>query len=681
MDLPDRGIEENFLNIVLKKVRDSREYIVRAVERVSSGTLERLKELRENPEMGFDFQMLLEQLHEKNQAFNYKDKYKRLEELGYLEKEPYFARIDFVDPVDASKDTIYIGKFGFTEDRPVVTDWRAKIASVYYKYRYPQKNVEYETPEGKVVKDLALKRTFEIADGKLVKYYNNDIQLDETEIIVEKIKGRTGGVLEDIIETIQKDQLEIIEADPRQICIVQGCVGSGKSTVAIHKLSHIFFNYPNYIRPERSVLVAKNQILVGYLSTLFPKLGIFDINYKTLRDMVVNVVFREEFNVKVDLDLDQDTSKFNISVLEEVSHEIDKIHDYYESAVAEVFNNPESESFGGYKYSKLQTPYENVNEIIVDLNEELDNQTEVLKENPKTIKALFYKENIRSLRKAIRKLMDLKGSIKHETFKRMLQNYKISGDTTLSYYQTLLYIYFYSQLVGFSKVQTYEYCVVDEGQDFSLLEYAVLSKFVLRGRFGIFGDLNQSLEEDGINNWDNIKKVIVEAGSANTFKLTTNYRSTKQIIDLANSILSPYTKDYLPKSINRSGKEPEVLIFESNEELNSHLKKTLGEEAKNIDKSIGVICFNDDTVNELEAHLLKTVDEKEHLVRLDSRKTISYIPKGIYLMNAFDCKGLEFAKVYIVDLNINKIHNYRQARSAFVAVTRAMNELHIFGVK
>ena len=115
--------------------------------------------------------------------------------------------------------------------------------------------------------------------------------------------------------------------------------------------------------------------------------------------------------------------------------------------------------------------------------------------------------------------------------------------------------------------------------------------------------------------------------------------------------------------------------------MHSHLKKELDTEVRALDKSVGIICFDETTLNDLENYLAKSGLQKEHLIRLNSRKTISYIPKGIYLMNPFDCKGLEFAKVYIVDLNLNKIHNYREARSAFVSITRAMNELHIFGVK
>ena len=110
--------------------------------------------------------------------------------------------------------------------------------------------------------------------------------------------------------------MDIIEADPRQVCIVQGCVGSGKSTVAIHKLAHIFFNFPKLIHPERTILIVKNQILVGYLSTLFPKLGIFNINYGTIKDLLVNLYFREALSIEINLDKANDSFlEYNIESL------------------------------------------------------------------------------------------------------------------------------------------------------------------------------------------------------------------------------------------------------------------------------------------------------------------------------------------------------------------------------
>ena len=681
MDPDIKKQESIHLKSTLTKIVENKESMNRIMTQMGVSNLDRLKELRENPETGMDFSIFLEQLHEKNLAFNFKDKYKRLEEMDYLLKEPYFARIDLLNTTEDLKKSFYIGKFGFIENavlEPLVTDWRTKVASVYYRYRYPQKSVFYDTQEGKTVRDLTLKRTYEIDNGELVKYYNNDIQFDENEIIVDKLGKRTGGVLEDIVETIQESQLDIIESDPRQVCIVQGCVGSGKSTVAIHKLSHIFFNFANYIRPERSILLAKNQILVGYLSTLFPKLGIFDINYKTLRDLIVNAMYREDLGIKTNLNLNDDTSTVDLKFIEKAQASIKEVHSTIEKKLENLFEDDEHASFASFKYSDLNTPFENLTDIITDLEEELLMQKDKLQEDTRSVKAWIYKENIRILRKLLTKLSGLRHEIKEATLKKLSKDYGVNLNSELDYTSTLIYLYFYSELVGINKFQKYEYCVIDEGQDFSLIEYALISKFVLRGRLAIFGDLNQSIELDGLSNWESIKDVIKEAKTASLFSLETNYRSTKEIIELANSILEPYTKNYLPKSINRTGKAPNIQKFDDLNAMIGNFKTEHMKEIENFEKSIGIICFNNNDFNEIRSLLENNKETSKRLVVLESAKRIAYTPRGIYLMRAEDCKGLEFAKVFVTGMDIKKIKNYNDAKKAFVSVTRAMNELEIF---
>ncbi|MBW6441878.1 AAA family ATPase [Patescibacteria group bacterium] len=682
--------EKSHLENVLEKISHAKEVLNSSLDALGKQNIERLKELREEgaSSYGFgsnDFDFLLDQLHQKNLALNLKGKYQTLEEYEFLLKEPYFSRIDLHDPKTEKTEEYYIGKFSYTEDKPVVTDWRSKVASVYYRYRYPQKGVNYETPLGLEKRDLELKRTFEIQDGALIKYYNNDLQLDESSIISEKIGKRTGGVLEDIVQTIQESQLDIIEADPRQVCIVQGCVGSGKSTVAIHKLAHIFFNYPTIIRPERCLMITKSQILAGYLSTLFPKLGIFDVNYKTVRDMIYNILYREELGIKVDLGRDQDTGYYNLSRIKTLQNSIKRIHKNYERKILNIFKDPELKSFASFKYSYDETPYENIVGIIEDVGEEIISQKEHLKLHPDGVNSWLHKENLSNLRKILRQANKIKNELINVTLKKVSKDMGINTTKELSYVESLIYLYLYFELVGLRNFRKYEYCVIDEAQDFSLLEYLVLNKMVLRGRFALFGDLNQSLETDSVKNWEEIPQVIVDAKSAVRFKLDENYRSTKQIINFANDILKPYTKNYLPKSINRVGGEPEIKVLNNKSDVFEIFSQDISTEIKAVEKSIGIIVFeNSDLIVNDVKNILNDIEidgKKGNYVELVPSEKISYTPRGVYLMKSDDCKGLEFAKVYVIGLNTNKIKDFSFAKKAFVAVTRAMNELTVYGVK
>jgi len=673
--------EKSKLKDTLEKVICARDELENKLESVGRDNLDKLKDLRENPETsGLDFFMFLEQIHQDNLSFNLKDKFHRLEELSHLQKDPYFARIDLEEVSSEDTKNVYIGKFGYTEKTPVITDWRAKIASVYYRYRYPQKNVKYQTPDGEITSNLKLKRTFEVDGGSLVKYYNNDIQLDESEIIAEKIEQRTGGVLEDIVETIQESQLDIIEADPRNICVVQGCVGSGKSTVAIHKLSHIFFNYPTLINPRNSLLVAKSQVLIGYLSTLFPKLGIFDINYKTLKELVINIIFREELTQNVNLD-DDAMGTFTKDDVIKLENEVQNVHNELNKKIVKLFEKEEYESFKSYKYSDRMTPFENLTEIISDLEEELSMQQDEVKENPKSIRALIHKENIKVLKKIITSLKKYRLDLKNSYFRKALKNLGIKHGVKLNYKELLIFLYIYLELVGLQKYKKFEYCVVDEGQDFSLLEYLILKKLVLFGRLCVLGDLNQGYTKEGIVSWDDLKTSIIKDRKSDFYTLDTNYRSTKPIIDLANDILKPHTENYLPKSIDRAGPDPETVEFIGNQELLTELKTELEKDVKDLNKSVGIICFEEHFFNSVKSIVDKLDLASDRVIELQEDKRINYIPKGVYYTMFDNCKGLEFSKVYVLGLNPEDIKSENAAKKAFVAVTRAMNELRIYYVK
>ena len=140
--------ESLYLSGVVDLITSAKNSLEKAMESLGAFNIQKLKELRENPATNAtDFLQFLEILDQKNAAFNIKDKYKKLDELEYLSSEPYFSRIDLEDQQTKKTTAYYIGKFGYSETRTtLVIDWRAKIASVYYKYRYPQKNVQYETP-------------------------------------------------------------------------------------------------------------------------------------------------------------------------------------------------------------------------------------------------------------------------------------------------------------------------------------------------------------------------------------------------------------------------------------------------------------------------------------------------------------------------------------------------------
>ena len=349
------------------------------------------------------------------------------------------------------------------------------------------------------------------------------------------------------------------------------------------------------------------------------------------------------------------------------------LHEEAKNRLAQIFDKEEFKSFGGIVYDKKIPVLQNFQETIEEMEEEIENHTGYLEStyvNP--ARKELYKENLKTLKKIIALLRSEKAGIKNSLFNKLLGGLGISKGGKLTYAETLVYVYLHSKISGIKKLEKYEYCVVDEGQDLSAMEYLFLNELVLYGRMCVFGDLNQGFAENGVQDWGTVVEVVDGAKNASKFELDTNYRSTKQIIDFATDILAPYTKTYLPKSINRMGEQPRIIGSVS---LPAVLSKEVVIENGRPKKSVGIICFNRDLIELARVAIESIGISKDSLVLLDAKKRITYLPNGVYLTHFDDCKGLEFNKVIVLGFDLGQVKTFADAKKAFVAVTRAMNEL------
>lgn len=162
-------------------------------------------------------------------------------------QKPYFGRIDYQEEESNQKEILYIGKNGIFQDKTeiIIVDWRAPVSALYYENELGKGN--YNVPEmGSVSVDLQLKRTFDIQQGKLLGYFDQDVAATD-ELLINYLAQNKDAILGDIISTIQKEQNEIIRETPFTNIIVQGVAGSGKTTVAMHRISYILYNYEKKI--------------------------------------------------------------------------------------------------------------------------------------------------------------------------------------------------------------------------------------------------------------------------------------------------------------------------------------------------------------------------------------------------------------------------------------------------
>jgi DNA helicase-2/ATP-dependent DNA helicase PcrA len=208
------------------------------------------------------------------------------EHLIRIEKKPYFARIDFQLNDQKKTDTFYIGKtslFRKDTNEPIIVDWRSPVANVYYDGRLGE--VSYEAEGNTYNGYLSLKRQFQIEDGQLQDIRDIDVTTRD-ELLQESLSTNADNRLTDIVTTIQGEQNRIIRADLNRPLIVQGVAGSGKTTIALHRIAYFIYSYAEQFSSDQMMILAPNRLFLDYISEVLPELGVDQVNQTTFTDFV-----------------------------------------------------------------------------------------------------------------------------------------------------------------------------------------------------------------------------------------------------------------------------------------------------------------------------------------------------------------------------------------------------------
>ena len=220
----------------------------------------------------------------------------KLKNLNNAVSVPYFARVDFKEDKQNNIQKIYIGKTGIFNDdyEVVVTDWRAPISSIYYDGQLG--NVEYECPDGIIKGDLSKKRVYTIENSILKDYQDIDITTND-EFLQECLNENSEARLKNIISTIQSEQNKIIRAKMSNPLIVQGVAGSGKTTVALHRIAYLVYTYEKEFNPDEFLIIAPNKFFLDYISNVLPDLGVDYVRQQTFEEfMLENIDANFEIN-------------------------------------------------------------------------------------------------------------------------------------------------------------------------------------------------------------------------------------------------------------------------------------------------------------------------------------------------------------------------------------------------
>jgi DNA helicase-2/ATP-dependent DNA helicase PcrA len=614
---------------------------------------------------------------------------------------PYFGKIIFTPKESRSnKDmNIYIGKFAVTDKDshiPLVIDWRAPIANLYYQNSGPTSDVSFEAPAGVRNGDLKQKRQFEISRARIQNIYDAKTGNSAADaFLLHQLNNRIGKKLADIVSTIQAQQNEIIREEINKPVIIQGVAGSGKTTIILHRLAYLFFNYKESIQPERSLIVAPNRMFLDYISDVLPNLGVSGVNTLTylfwgkkvlgwdnrftLAIEEENLEYKEYKGSRKFLDfLDSFFLNFEKNLLENLPYSrADLISDrYYELkesfpliSMEERINLAIDYAFAQKQFKSKQTgSYDDSfdvqntkkREIISYINHGLD---------PYKIYQEIFKKKL--IDKDICKytLTGLRSQNSHRFFRM----------------EDLAPMVYLALKIRGTKDYEQDYIVVDECQDLSHIEIATLSSIAKNGNITLAGDLAQAIIPPFyIRDWDSVKDVIKNLGYDNIsyHQLNRCYRTTIEIIDFANRIFRDrFPKSYkLPEAVLRHGDPIREITF-SNEikDLNENdLKDFISLIKSEFEKgatTCALVCKDRSHAKDVYEKIKGFEDELGRDITDFSENDYH---SGLLVLPVAQAKGLEFDSVIILDLNKDRYPDTEyNTRLLYVAITRTLHRLII----
>lgn len=273
---------------------------------------------------------------------------KKLKDLKKIKGKPYFARIDFTAK-EEPLEKLYIGKLSVLDTKtqnPIIIDWRAPISNLYYDGRVGKSS--YDSPGGKIEGEISLKRQYFIENGKLEKYSDIDVKAND-ELLQIALEEKADDRLKNIVATIQKEQNDIIRADMNKAVIVQGVAGSGKTTIALHRIAYLIYNCDKEFNPEDFMIIAPNKFFLNYISNVLPDLGVENVKQYTFEDLayeiigkklkisdsneklvtIVNKEFDEINNGDIDTIIKESKLKSSIEFKNEVDGFLEKLEENY----------------------------------------------------------------------------------------------------------------------------------------------------------------------------------------------------------------------------------------------------------------------------------------------------------------------------------------------------------------
>lgn len=583
-----------------------------------------------------------------------------LQRLFRVQNKPYFGMIKFKE--NNEEEEIYIG-ITHVEDKLnyYVHDWRSPICSMFYDYETGP--ASYKAPAGIIKGEITQKRQYIIENGELKNIFDNDLNISDS-LLQEVLAEESTDKMKNIVNTIQEEQNKVIRNIDDKNLIVEGIAGSGKTSVALHRIAFLLYRIPN-LNSNNVVVFTPNKVFSEYISNVLPELGEENTYSMTFYDLLCQNINEykniESFTDFISRYYKNKVNNYDLVKYKQSDEIIEDINAYIKDIVDNISftNKLEYDNF-------IEVEVEELNQM---LTHKYDNFPlfERIKEISKRIASNNYNGSIKnasSIEKKLKENLNIKLDLKkiyQDFYSSSYSKYKsIIDDKYLYYEDACLFLYLKSLLVGFNTNHVIKEVVIDEAQDYNKLQYLIIKKTFKTANYTILGDTNQTINP--YYKYDSLEQLKYIFDSSRYITLTKTYRSTDKIIDYTNKILG---LNHITAIRNQKSSD---IIFRNDVKKEDFIKDI--NNLKSTSKSIAIIT-KDDTSAEKIYNLLK---DNTNVFLIDG---YSHIKRDLVIVPSYIAKGLEFDSV-IIYTDKDSSYQEKDKYLYYVACTRAQHNLLIY---
>lgn len=599
------------------------------------------------------------------------NKHKRLTKILAI---PYFGRIDFLEKKENSKVMpIYIGIHTFYDPESRATlihDWRAPVSSMFYDHELGEAG--YRSPSGEIKGVISLKRQYRIRGGKMEFMIESALTVHD-DILQKELSSNADDKMKNIVATIQREQNQIIRNEDIRTLIIQGVAGSGKTSIALHRIAYLLYTFRDSISSKDILIISPNKVFSDYISNVLPELGEETVP-ETSMEQILSGVLEHKYKYQTYFGLVNELlEKPSSSLIDRIAYkasfgfisELDKFilhieNTYFKAADVKLT-----------KYITIPAPF--IEEQYLRFNRypirrRFDAMADYMLDMLKIQYAFTVTTAGRNLlKKEIRLMFAGNNDIQvYKDFFKWTNNpgmFKMRKGHTLEYSDLAPLAYLHLALEG-SGNQPFrvKHLLIDEMQDYSPIQYKVIQK-LFPCRKTVLGDAGQSVNPYGSSTAETIQKSLT---ASEIMKLCKSYRSTFEITDFAQKI-HPNAE---LEPVARHGEKPQILQFGSAVEELSGIMGLISTYRKSGYKSLGIICKTEQQARKM-ADMLKSYANDISFLSSQS----SAFVQGIVITSAHMAKGLEFDEVIIPQTDERNYRSEIDKSMLYVAVTRAMHRL------